>query len=169
MPSSVLPSTTTTTTTTRKKESKHTRSRARVPFPEKWFLVARDTNPGEFERFKNHAIANGRLCAGIVGWQAAWRNWLTSPFRQNGSSVGQAARWKAEGKSEFTGIPRKRATHGMGGTTAGKWWEPGSPLASEAASESNPSGTMAARSFGKSLGSAVKLPLPRDDETGRDG
>src|SRR5260221_860783 len=101
------------------KERKHTRSRARVPFPENWApegtKIPEGANSGdpEFLRFKNHAIANGRLCAGIVGWEAAWRNWMTSPFRQqSGSAGGQAARWEAEGKAEFTRIPRRGLPEG---------------------------------------------------------
>lgn len=29
----------------------------------------------EYTRFCNHAVSTGRLCAGLTGWQAAWRNW----------------------------------------------------------------------------------------------
>lgn len=36
----------------------------------------------EAERFKNHAESNGRLFAGVRGIEAAWRNWVTSPFQQ---------------------------------------------------------------------------------------
>jgi hypothetical protein len=67
----------------------------------------------EFQKFRNHAIANARLCAGDVGWAAAWRNWQikAAEFRvrkgDNGSGVEQGRKWLSEGKSEFTGIPKR--------------------------------------------------------------
>jgi len=42
----------------------------------------------EIERFKNHARASGRR---QLDWQAAWRNWVTSPFQTNGGSNGRAS------------------------------------------------------------------------------
>lgn len=43
----------------------------------------------EFERFRDHALANGRV---QKDWPAAWRNWVTSPYqkaaRVNGHGAG---------------------------------------------------------------------------------
>ncbi len=38
----------------------------------------------EAERFKNNAEGNGRLFAGERGIEAAWRNWVTSPYQTAG-------------------------------------------------------------------------------------
>lgn len=38
----------------------------------------------EGERFKNHAIEKERLFAGERGIEAAWRNWVTSPYQRAG-------------------------------------------------------------------------------------
>lgn len=75
----------------RKKERGVTRARAkRVPIPEGWsvseagrchaFSHGWDETKlaGEVDRFVNHALANGRLCA---NWNAAWNNWVTSPYQ----------------------------------------------------------------------------------------
>lgn len=35
----------------------------------------------EYTRFCSHAISAGRLCVGLEGWRAAWRNWLASRVR----------------------------------------------------------------------------------------
>ena len=40
--------------------------------------------PFEWDRFKNHAIQNARLFAGQRGIEAAWRNWVTSPYQTAG-------------------------------------------------------------------------------------
>lgn len=40
----------------------------------------------ELQRFRDHASATGRKQA---DWHAAWRNWVTSPYQQNGNSDGR--------------------------------------------------------------------------------
>lgn len=41
----------------------------------------------EFSRFCDSAIASNRLYA---DWEAAWRNWVTSPYQTNGKANGKA-------------------------------------------------------------------------------
>lgn len=43
----------------------------------------------EAERFKNHAHGGERKQS---NWLSAWRNWVTSPFQQNGSGGARVAR-----------------------------------------------------------------------------
>lgn len=41
----------------------------------------------EWERFKDHGLKKGVLW---TNWDAAWRNWVTSPYQNNGHSNGAA-------------------------------------------------------------------------------
>ena len=59
-----------------------------MPIPSDWlpdleFAKARgwptEYAQAEVQRFRDHALAKGRRCK---DWQAAWRNWVTSPFQQ---------------------------------------------------------------------------------------
>jgi hypothetical protein len=43
----------------------------------------------EVARFRDHALAKGRTAK---NWDAAWRNWVTSPFQKTTSQNGQAPR-----------------------------------------------------------------------------
>jgi len=42
----------------------------------------------EIQRFRDSAIAKGRKYAGLLGWAAAWRNWVNSPFQQTDAGRG---------------------------------------------------------------------------------
>lgn len=78
-----MPSTTTVTVTTQKKEPKKVLSMPIDFVPD--FEVARkqgwspEREQAEFHRFRDHALANGKR---YKDWQAAWRNWVTSPYQQ---------------------------------------------------------------------------------------
>ncbi|HZP77547.1 MAG TPA: hypothetical protein VFB45_15490 [Pseudolabrys sp.] len=52
----------------------------------RWELTRIQT---EWQRFRDHGIAKGRRHRGFVGLEAAWRNWVTSPYQQTGASNGQ--------------------------------------------------------------------------------
>ncbi len=57
------------------------RGRYKIPLPENW-APPQDTQPDdllELPRFRDHAKSTDRKCA---DWNAAWRNWLRSPFRK---------------------------------------------------------------------------------------
>jgi uncharacterized protein YdaU (DUF1376 family) len=101
------------------------RSRARIPFPSDWRPA--DWSNIEFERFRDHAIANGRLCAGTVGWEAAWRNWKTSPYRRQNNGTGHrsaaadrayelADEWRRR-EAEISGTPHDAGSHRPGRPT----------------------------------------------------
>lgn len=60
----------------------------------------------EFDRFRDHAIAKGSK---YKNWDAAWRNWVTSPYQANGPST-----------------PREGDTvPGRGLFADGRWWPSG--------------------------------------------
>ncbi len=76
----------------RKKRSNKSAPRARATaLPTDWIPSATDRDFArsknwtderinfQAERFKNHALGNGRT---QVNWPAAWRNWVTSPLQQ---------------------------------------------------------------------------------------
>ncbi len=85
---------------TEQKEDSSLRSRApkknKIPLPESQqisdaghsFAIANGIQPSKvpfvWERFKNHAAQNARLFAGQRGIEAAWRNWVTSPYQTAG-------------------------------------------------------------------------------------
>ena len=53
----------------------------------------------EIERFRNHAAQNDRKCK---NWDAAWRNWVTSPYQQaviNGASNVETDKDRAKRRS----------------------------------------------------------------------
>lgn len=91
--------TTTSTTTVDKKAKKPSHlprsktkafsraPRARTSLPENWHPEL--VGEVEFDRFCDHARANGRLCA---DWEAARRNWNRSPYRNQGGSNGHGRR-----------------------------------------------------------------------------
>ena len=57
-----------------------------TPFPEGW--LPKNFEPHlrhEFDRFRDHALQKDRRCA---DWDAAWRNWLSSPYQHRGQSNG---------------------------------------------------------------------------------
>lgn len=53
----------------------------------------------EWERFRNHSIANGKKHRNV---QAAWRNWVTSPYQSTGAANGSAARPNGRPPSAIT-------------------------------------------------------------------
>jgi hypothetical protein len=63
----------------------------KVPLPDDFNPVISITDGEELERFKDHARSTARLCA---DWNAAWRNWLRSPYRKpnGGHPNGQGRR-----------------------------------------------------------------------------
>ena len=66
--------------------------RPKVPLPADWNPVVRVEDAAELERFKDHARAKD---AHYADWDAAWRNWLTSPYRK-------ANGWHANGRPKET-------------------------------------------------------------------
>ena len=83
---------TTTTTTSRDIEGKPSISpprrpkRAKTTLPENWHPMIAMENSAEFDRFVDYCKANGRTYS---DWDAAWRNWLTSPYRNRGQQKGR--------------------------------------------------------------------------------
>jgi hypothetical protein len=55
------------------------------PLPENWNPIIAEADAAELQRFKDYARANSKLYA---DWDAAWRNWKTSPYRK--SNAGQS-------------------------------------------------------------------------------
>ena len=121
MPLDAMPSTTTSTTREeRKSASRSTRSKPRTPFPEDWQPTNFDDDLEDFQRFADHARANGRLCA---DWQAAWRNWTrkSMQLKQKEATNGRGrsvlaacdkaadffARGKAQSFSEILGLDQR--------------------------------------------------------------
>jgi len=51
----------------------------KVPLPDDFNPVVREQDAIELDHFKDHARAIDRRCA---DWDAAWRNWLRSPYRK---------------------------------------------------------------------------------------
>lgn len=80
---------------TQKRQSKKPKTR----LPDGWRPESLDpSDEAEFARFRNSALAHGRLYA---DWEAAWRNWKTSPYQtqrrtngtvQNGSGPRRGSR-----------------------------------------------------------------------------
>ena len=62
----------------------------------------------EVERFKDHAMAKGRM---QVDWHAAWRMWVNSPFQQKEAANGPKGRMETDPRSDNPCKP---------GTVA--WW-----------------------------------------------
>ena len=65
---------------------KSTRKKPRRTLPYGWQPLLAKEEKRELERFCDHARANGRVCA---DWDAAWRNWLSSPHRKSIPANGQ--------------------------------------------------------------------------------
>jgi uncharacterized protein YdaU (DUF1376 family) len=67
--------------------SPRSRAKPRATLPDDFNPVVKLEEATELEHFKDHARATGRLCA---DWNAAWRNWLRSPYRKpNGTAHGR--------------------------------------------------------------------------------
>jgi len=60
-------------------EGKSILPRKKRALPDDWNPVVAEADAVELQRFKDHAKANARRCA---DWDAAWRNWLSSPYRK---------------------------------------------------------------------------------------
>jgi uncharacterized protein YdaU (DUF1376 family) len=56
------------------------RSKSTTAFPEPWPSLIRVEDGDEFQRFKDWALKKD---ARYADWQAAWRNWLSSPYRKS--------------------------------------------------------------------------------------
>jgi hypothetical protein len=63
--------------------------RAKTSQPDDWHPEIAPTDATEFGRFTDYCKANGRLYA---DWDAAWRNWKSSPYRNAGGHNGQGRR-----------------------------------------------------------------------------
>jgi len=64
------------------------------PLPDDWNPIIREDDAAEFQRFRDYAKANGKLYA---DWDAAWRNWKTSPYRKsNGGHTNGNGRQRQE-------------------------------------------------------------------------
>src|SRR5215472_4746697 len=63
----------------------------KIPLPETWNPIVAEADAAELQRFRDYAKANGKLYA---DWDAAWRNWKTSPYRKpnGGHSNGRPQR-----------------------------------------------------------------------------
>src|SRR5215472_1065006 len=55
------------------------RAKRKRPLPDDWNPVIAEADAAELQRFRDYAKANNRLYA---DWDAAWRNWKTSPYRK---------------------------------------------------------------------------------------
>jgi hypothetical protein len=67
-------------------ESKQARVRKKTSIPDDFKPVVGPNDRDEFERFKNYCKANGKT---YLDWDAAWRNWIISPYRK---TAGQPTR-----------------------------------------------------------------------------
>lgn len=91
---------------------------SKSPFPEGW--TPDDLSPedsSEFERFRDHALKNDSRYA---RWDAAWRNWKTSPFRKAGGGVNGSNREIGNAGGSFATIAARlraadRSRHGPPG------------------------------------------------------
>jgi hypothetical protein len=71
--------------------------RAKTSQPEDWHPEVAPADQSEFQRFSDYCAANAKVYA---DWNAAWRNWKTSPYRnaggQNGTSEFRSSRQPAK-------------------------------------------------------------------------
>lgn len=63
----------------------------------------------EFQRFRDHALAKGRKCR---DWQAAWRNWVTSPYQP--LDINKPGTKNGAGNPTMAAFDRLRAEANMG-------------------------------------------------------
>ncbi len=94
-PSKVPPITPLNTPPLSSKPKRVSRTAGKCAMPDDWspdvrFAEARGLTEAQIEteaqRFRDHAAAKGRRCA---NWDAAWRNWVTSPFQTQGKANGK--------------------------------------------------------------------------------
>ncbi|SRR6266446_5073309 len=168
-----MQSATTETESESKKESKRVRLRIpRTLLPEDWMPTELDDKDlALLEDFRDYWIGEGKPKA---DWNRTWKRWKRrqpefAPRAQ--AQQNQAARWKAEGKSEFTGIPQRRTSNGLDTRP-----EPlserklaGGSLATETRGPNDPARPMATRPLGEHVRAFGQLPLSDDDGANKKG
>jgi hypothetical protein len=60
--------------------------RALTTMPADWHPIIAEKDRGEFVRFTDYCTAHAKRYA---NWDAAWRNWLSSPYRNRGNGHGR--------------------------------------------------------------------------------
>jgi uncharacterized protein YdaU (DUF1376 family) len=78
--------------------SRRARAKPRTSLPDDFNPVVKLEEASELEHFKDYVRANGKLYA---DWNAAWRNWLRSPYR-NGNGVARGRGRQVETIEERT-------------------------------------------------------------------
>jgi len=90
----------------KKEVSKKERKGRKTVMPVDWRPTVAEEDTLEFERFANYCKANAKLYA---DWDAAWRNWRTSPYRgKNGSLHVRPSGQQAGGLAEAIAKVRSR-------------------------------------------------------------
>lgn len=82
-------STSTSTSRVEREGRGNSRKKPSISLPENFLPIdLSDSNRGEFEKFKDHALTHDRRCA---DWGAAWRNWQrkAAELNQRGNGNGQ--------------------------------------------------------------------------------
>jgi uncharacterized protein YdaU (DUF1376 family) len=92
-----------------------------TPFPDGEWLTTEDqeyaasrglNTAGEFEKFRDHALAKGRLAK---DWHAAWRSWVTSPYQQSAQKQGNGRGAKPSTMEAFDRLIEHERLRSIGG------------------------------------------------------
>jgi uncharacterized protein YdaU (DUF1376 family) len=89
------------TAATAKKPSARTRKKTTLPAD--WNPVIAMEDSAEFDRFRDYAKANGKTYA---DWDAAWRNWKSSPYRNKGGGGNYRPTYKDKRQEELEDVKR---------------------------------------------------------------
>jgi hypothetical protein len=101
-----------------------------MALPENYITHAREQGISEsaaareWQKFKDHAEREGRVCAGDRGWFAAWRGWVVKAIEFNPEIVTAAAAGATNLEAEFKRVCRMLQTHRERG---GPWPFPSEP------------------------------------------